>query len=220
MDHFLDQTQIADILGTWGYFAIFLALALECAGLPLPGETILIGAAIYAGQTGELSISYVILAAAAGAILGDNIGYWVGRRFGAKFLDRYARRLGFAPERLLLLRYLFARFGGWIVLLGRFVTLLRILAALLAGASRMPPTRFFFFNALGGVAWAAAIGLGGYYFTYAFKEAEGPFARVAFVALVVALLYLRRYLKAHERRLLAEAQALSASQRDGEICEG
>ncbi|HMK89267.1 MAG TPA: DedA family protein, partial [Methylocystis sp.] len=86
MDHLLDQTRIAEILATYGYPAIFLVLLLECAGLPLPGETILIGAAVYAAQTGALSIAGVIAAAAAGAILGGAIGYFVGRRFGAEAL--------------------------------------------------------------------------------------------------------------------------------------
>jgi membrane protein DedA with SNARE-associated domain len=207
MKYFLDPDKIAQGLGAYGYLAIFVALLLECAGLPLPGETILIGAAIYAAQTGGLALPYIVLAAAAGAVLGGHLGYGIGWRFGARFLDRYAGRLGLGPDRLLLLRDLFSRFGGSVVLLGRFVTILRMLAAPLAGASRMPPAKFLFFNASGGVIWATAIGVGGYYFTQAFKEAEGPFARVAFIGLVIALLYLRHYLKMHEKRLLAEARA-------------
>ena len=207
MQNFLDQAEIARFLGAYGYFAIFAALLFECAGLPLPGETVLIGAAIYASQSSGLSIGAVIAAAAAGAILGDNLGFWIGRRFGARALDRYAARLGFSADRVLLLRYLMSRFGGWLVFFGRFVTILRIFAAPFAGASRMPPLRFLVFNATGGLLWTAAIGLGAYYFTQGFTQAEGSVARIAFLALVAALLYLRFYLKRHEARLLAEAKA-------------
>jgi len=207
MQNFLDQAEITRLLGAYGYFAIFATLLLECAGLPLPGETVLIGAAIYASQSPSLSIGAVIAAAAAGAILGDNLGYWVGRRFGARVLDRYAARLGFSADRVLLLRYLMSRFGGWLVFFGRFVTILRVLAAPFAGASRMPLSRFLVFNALGGVLWSMAIGLGAYHFTQAFTQGEASLGSIALVALVAGLLYLRFYLKRHEGRLLAEAKA-------------
>ena len=209
MQNFLDQAEIARILGAYGYLAIFAALLLECAGLPLPGETVLIGAAIYASQSPALSIGGVVAAAAAGAILGDNLGFWVGRRFGARALDRYAARLGFSADRVLLLRYLMSRFGGWLVFFGRFVTILRVFAAPFAGASRMPLARFLVFNAAGGLLWSAAIGFGAYYFTQAFTQAEGALARIAFLALIAGLFYLRSYLKRHEQRLLAEAKAQS-----------
>ena len=181
-----DQAQIVHLVSTYGYWVIFFVVSLESAGIPLPGETVLVGAAIYAGQTGGLAIERIIVAAAAGAIVGGNIGYWVGRKFGTGLLERYGHYIGATPpEKLRLGQYLFMRWGGWIVFVGRFVALLRMLAAVLAGANRLEPGRFFLFNATGGFLWAHVFGLGGYYLTSAFKRIEGPFAFAAFV--VVAL---------------------------------
>ena len=89
-----DQAYVVHLVSTYGYWAIFFVVSLESAGAPLPGETMLVGAAIYAGQTGGLAIEQVILAAAAGAIIGDNIGYWVGREYGRGLLERHGRLIG------------------------------------------------------------------------------------------------------------------------------
>ncbi len=207
MDQLLDQAFILRLISDYGYFALFAVIALECAGLPLPGETMLIGAAIYAGETGGLGIGKIIFASGAGAVVGDNIGYWIGRRFGSAFLERYAAKFGISAQRLLLSRYLFARYGGSIVFFGRFVTVLRLFAALIAGANLMAPARFFVFNAAGGVVWASVFGFGGFYFTAAFRRLEGPIASFALFILIVALAFLWRFVKGQERRLLAEASA-------------
>ncbi len=201
-----DQAQLIHLVSIYGYWAIFFVVSLESAGLPLPGETMLVGAAIYASQTGGLAIEHVILAAAAGAIVGDNIGYWVGREFGTGFLERHGGRFGITAGKLRLGQYLFMRWGGWIVFLGRFIALLRVLAALLAGVNRLEPKRFFAFNAAGGLVWAHVFGLGGYYLTTAFKRLEGPFAFAAFVLVLVGIVHLSQYLRANEKRLLAEAE--------------
>lgn len=203
----LDQGQIIEILSAYGYWAIFVVVALESSGLPLPGETILVGAAIFSAQTGRMSIEYIIAAAAAGAILGDNIGYWIGREFGAKLLMRYGRYVGIGPQKLRLGQYLFQRWGGSIVFYGRFVSLLRILAAMLAGVNRLDPLKFFFYNASGGIVWALFFGYGGYYLMSAFKRIEGPVGSIAFVGFIVGLFLLWRYYKVNEQRLSAEADA-------------
>ena len=210
MGNMFDQAQIVHLVSTYGYWAIFLVVALESAGIPLPGETVLVGAAIYAGQTGGLAIERVILAAAGGAIIGDNIGYWVGREFGTGLLERHGHYIGATPEKLRLGQYLFMRWGGWIVFVGRFIALLRVLAAVLAGANRLEPRRFFLFNASGGLFWAHVFGFGGYYLTSAFTRIEGPFAFAAFVLMALGLVHLSRYLKANEQRLLEEADAAFA----------
>jgi membrane protein DedA with SNARE-associated domain len=212
MGHFLDQAQIASILSTFGYWAIFAIVALESAGVPLPGETMLVGASIYARLTGALSIDAIVFAAAAGAIVGDNVGYWIGREFGVKFLERYGRHVGLGPEKLRLGQYLFYKWGGAIVFFGRFISLLRILAALLAGANRLPAGRFFAYNAAGGVVWAVVFGYGGYFLTAGFQKVEGPIATLAGLALLVGLFALWRYYKANEARLMREAD-LVLSQR-------
>jgi membrane protein DedA with SNARE-associated domain len=119
---------------------------LESAGIPMPGETILVTAAVYAGTRHALDIRWVIAAAAGGAILGDNIGFWVGREFGEPLLEKWGHLVGLDARKRMLGRHLFARYGGSIVFLGRFVALLRAFAALLAGANGLSPWRFFISN--------------------------------------------------------------------------
>ncbi|MEF3366127.1 DedA family protein [Methylocystis sp. 9N] len=212
MSHLLDQAQIASILAVFGYSAIFVVVALESAGVPLPGETMLVGAAIYARLSGALFIEYIVLAAAAGAIVGDNVGYWLGRQFGTKLLERYGHHVGLTREKLRLGQYLFYRWGGWIVFFGRFVALLRILAASLAGANRLPPGRFFLFNATGGIVWACVFGFGAYYLTAGFEKVEGPIAAALAGGALIGLFFLWRYYKRHESRLMREADALLSQQ--------
>src|SRR5882757_7272286 len=113
------------------------SVALESAGVPLPGETVLIGAALLAA-TGQIKIVIVVLAAAAGAIVGDGMGYMVGRRLGLPFLRRCGRYIRLDEDRLLIGRYLFLQYGNAVVFFGRFIALLRLFAALLAGANSMP----------------------------------------------------------------------------------
>src|SRR5579863_436455 len=149
-------------IATYGYLAIFLIVAMESAGIPMPGETVLITAAILAGQ-GTLRIYGVIGAAAAGAIIGDNCGYWIGREFGFPLLYRYGRYISLDERRLKLGQYLFLKHGGKVVFFGRFVAVLRAFAAFLAGTNRMRWPRFLLFNALGGLMWATLYGLAGYF---------------------------------------------------------
>jgi membrane protein DedA with SNARE-associated domain len=208
MAQILDPDQIAALLSNWGYGAVGVVIALESAGLPLPGETLLIGAAIYARLTGSMTIGAIVGAAAIGAILGDNFGYWIGRRYGVGFLERHGARLGLGPDKFRLSQYLFYRWGGAVVFLGRFITLLRIFAALLAGANRLPFKQFLLYNAAGGVVWASIFGFGAYYLTAGFEKVEGGVARFAFGALLASLLILWRYYRRHEARLMQEADAL------------
>src|SRR5258705_1513629 len=148
-------------IAAYGYWAVLVLVGLESMGLPLPGETALITAAFSAGTSHELNIFGVVAAAAVGAVIGDNIGYEIGRLIGFPILRRYGPRIGLDERRLRLGQYLFRRYGGAIVFFGRFVALLRAFAALLAGANRMPWPRFLFFNAAGGVIWSSIFGIGG-----------------------------------------------------------
>jgi len=152
---------LISLIPTYGPWIIFGIVALESAGVPLPGETILVAAALLAATTGQISIVVVVLASAAGAIVGDGIGYMVGRRFGLPLIRRYGRYIRLDENRLLIGRYLF-RYGNVVVFFGRFVAVLRMFAALLAGANSMPAGRFFFFNITGGVCWACLFGFGAY----------------------------------------------------------
>ncbi len=116
---------------SYGYFALFLLVALESVGIPLPGETALITAALYAGSTGNLNIAAVAVIAAAAAVLGDNVGYWLGKVGGQRFVARHGHRVGLDAAKLKVGRYLFERHGVPVVLFGRFVSLLRTFAAVL-----------------------------------------------------------------------------------------
>jgi len=128
---------LVELLGRWGYGVIFAGMLLENAGLPLPGETLtLLGG--YAAGSGQMALFGVIAAAATGAILGDNIGYWVGRRFGWDLLLRLGLWLRQRPEQMELLRQRFQRHASALVFLGRSVAVLRILAGPMAGAVGMP----------------------------------------------------------------------------------
>lgn len=198
---------IPDVIARYGYLAVFCVIAIESAGIPLPGETILLSAAIFAGTSRGLDIGGVIAAAAGGAIIGDNFGFWAGRRFGFALLARYGRFVGLDERRLRLGQYLFQIHGGKIVFFGRFVVWLRAFAAVLAGANRLDPKRFFVFNALGGVVWASLFGTLGFVFGAEAQRIATPLGAIAFaLALVMFALFWRLY-KKHEARLMREAEA-------------
>ena len=154
---------LAHLIQTFGYWAIGGIVALESMGLPLPGETVLVAAAIYAGTTHDLEILFVIVAAATGSVLGNIVGFWIGREGGYRLLLRYGHYVGLTERKIKLGQYLFLRHGGKIVFFSRFVAVLRAVAALLAGANRMNWSRFLLANAASGVVWATLYGVGAYY---------------------------------------------------------
>jgi membrane protein DedA with SNARE-associated domain len=207
---FSDGSWVQHILANYGYAAIFTIVMLESAGVPLPGETILVSAAIFAGNKHSLDLRYVIAAAASGAILGDNIGFWVGREFGTSLLSRWGHLIGLDERKRKLGQYLFARHGGKIVFFGRFIALLRAFAALLAGANGLSPLRFLVCNAAGGIVWATVFGVGGYVLGEGIRRIAGPIGWAALIAAMVFALVLWRYYKKHEERFLAEAEAAAA----------
>ena len=166
---------------------MFVLVSLESAGVPMPGETALVSAAIFAGVTGDLDILVVIAVAASAAIIGDNIGFWVGRRHGLPLIRRYGRFIGLDERRLALGDLLFERHGASIVFFGRFVAFLRIFAALLAGVHKFGWGRFLLFNALGGVVWATIFGLGGYVFGDTITRLSGPLGVIAFILAVAGI---------------------------------
>jgi membrane protein DedA with SNARE-associated domain len=123
----------ADISGfviQYGYWAIFLLIFLESTGVPLPGETTLVAASVFSATTHGLDISLIITAAAAGAILGDNLGYWIGHHYGMRFLRRYGHCVRLSEDRLKIGKWLFRKYGGRVVFFGRFTAFLRTYAAL------------------------------------------------------------------------------------------
>ncbi len=184
-----------------------MLVAVESAGIPLPGETILVTAAVLAGHSHEGSIVEIIACAAAGAIVGDNIGFWVGREFGLGLLIRHGGRIGLDEDKLKLGQYLFLRFGGPIVFFGRFVAVLRAFAAVLAGANNFAPWRFFLFNAAGGIVWATLFGLGGYFLGADFHKIAGPLG-MALLAVALGLIFaFSVYYRNNEAKLIETAKA-------------
>ena len=179
---------------------------LESAGVPMPGETVLISAAAYAGSTGQLEIVPVIAAAASAAIVGDNLGYWVGRRYGMPLLMRHGHRIALDHRRLKLGQYLFHAHGGKIVFFGRFTAMLRAYAALLAGVNQFDARRFFAFNAAGGVAWASLMGFGAYCCGRSIEHIAGPAGLVMLGVVIAGGLALWLVLRRHEARLSLKAE--------------
>jgi membrane protein DedA with SNARE-associated domain len=168
---------------------LFAVVLLESFGIPLPGETALIAFGVLAAE-GHYSIGSVIAIAAAGAIVGDNLGYWLIGRLGGRalfrrwsWLNKYSARVLPRAESLM------KRHGGKTVFFGRFVSILRYTVAWIAGLSRMPWWRFLFWNAAGGIGWAVAVGLTAYYGGQAAADAirrYGLFAAAGVLVVVIA----------------------------------
>ena len=151
-----------DIAETIGYPLVFALIAIETMGIPVPGETALITASIVASR-GRLDIEVVIALAAVAAILGDNVGFAIGRRLGRRLLTAPGPLLHHRRRVIAIGEPFFDRHGPKAVFLGRWVTGLRITAAWMAGVTRMSWPTFVFWNALGGIAWATSIGLLAYF---------------------------------------------------------
>jgi membrane protein DedA with SNARE-associated domain len=169
-----------------GYPLLFLLVMAETSGVPVPGETALIAGAVLAGR-GQLQIELVIAIAACAAIVGDNIGYLIGRKGGRWVLERPGR---LQRERLQVLATgepFFERHGPKAVFFGRFLLGLRVWASWLAGATRMPWRSFVFWNALGGICWATAIGLLAYFLGHSAGNAIQAFGFYGIAALVLAV---------------------------------
>ena len=153
---------LQNALHLFGYPAVAFFVMIECIGVPIPGETMLLLASFYAASDPQLNIVLVILCASIGAIVGDNIGYYVGRTGGRAFVARFGRFFFVKMEQLAVAEQFFQRHGAKTVFFGRFVSILRIFSAFLAGMNRMPWRTFLLYNGLGGIIWSTYVGLLGY----------------------------------------------------------
>jgi membrane protein DedA with SNARE-associated domain len=185
-----------DLLTNFGYLAVLAVISIESLGIPAPGETMLVIAAVYAGATGNLLIEGVIAAAIAGAVIGDNIGYTIGRRGGYRLLIRHGPKVRINQGHLKVARYVFERHGGKVVFFGRFIAILRTYAAFLAGVGQMEWKRFLAWNAAGGIVWATIFGLLGYFGQKAFERLSTPInislGAIGILAVVAFTIVLRR----------------------------
>lgn len=205
---FLSSLSVQDLVQTYGLWMLAAVVLLECMGVPLPGETALLAAAIYAGSTHQLSIGSVVVVAATAAVVGGGAGYAIGRSAGIPLISRYGRYVRLNEPRLKVGQYLFLRHGGKIVFLGRFVPLLRTFAAMLAGANRMHLPYFLLVNALGGVAWALLLGSVAYLFGDQVRSLAGPASLLLAVAAALVLAGAYLFFRKHEKEL--ESRALTA----------
>ncbi len=171
-------------LETYGLIILFALVAVECCGIPLPGETALITASVLAAG-GKFNIVEVIAVAAAAAIVGDTAGYWIARSGGRALIDRIPFAQDVAEKYLPKSERFFERHGPKTVLIARFVAGLRITIAWLAGLSHMPWPRFFVYNAAGGILWATAIGLAAYLFGKRVVDAVTHYGFYAVIGLVI-----------------------------------
>ena len=147
------------LLHSYGYLALAVIVGLESLGLPLPGEGLLIAASLYAGTTHEMNPYLVIAYAGLGAIAGQVVGYWIGRGLGTRVLRRHGPKFGLPERRLALGRLLFRKHGMKLVIVGRFIVVVRTIGALLAGANAMSSWRFMVANVVGSLAWASLYGI-------------------------------------------------------------
>jgi membrane protein DedA with SNARE-associated domain len=188
---------LAQLFARYGYAVIFVGVLLENAGVPSPGHTVVLGGAFLA-QSGKLSVGWVFATACVAAVLGDNIGYWIGRRGGRPLIERHQRLLHIGDERLRWIEGFFERHGAKTVFVARFVTGLQTVAALFAGMSRMRWSRFFVYNVAGAIVWSATYCAAGYFFgkswdvLYEWVGRAGLFG-LALVAAVVLLVVLRKH---------------------------
>jgi membrane protein DedA with SNARE-associated domain len=196
---------IQEIIRPYGLWALFALVMLECIGVPVPAETALIATAIYAGSTHHFSMSLVVAVTSMAAILGDNIGYLIGRSIGIHLIVRYGRYAGLNHARLKVGQYLFIRHGGKIVFFGRFVAILRTYSGILAGINMMRWPRFLVMNALGGICWASIFGVGAYRLGENFTRVAGPIGAVLFVLAVAAVVAGMLFFRRHEKQLESRA---------------
>jgi membrane protein DedA with SNARE-associated domain len=179
---------VTQLLLDYGLFILFVLIAVESAGIPVPGETALITAAVLA-ERGDLhhSIVTVIVVAAAAAIVGDNVGYWLGRKGGRALLQKIPVVREHFERVLPRSEQFFKRHGAKTVFIGRFIAFLRVTSAWLAGISHMPWWRFLLWNAAGGIVWAVVFAVAAYQLGRAAADAISRYGLFAAIGIVVAL---------------------------------
>ena len=194
---------LRNLIAQYGYWAVGVTLLLENAGMPVPGETVLLLASFLAYSREELQLSYIIVVGVCAATLGDNIGYFIGYRGGRRLFDRYRNAFRIKQETILRGERLFDKYGAVTIFFARFIFGLRVIAGPLAGVLNMPWKRFAVFNCLGALLWVTVISYAGYKFGKhwdVLTEYLERFNIALLIAAVIALLVLWRWRKAHAKR--------------------
>ena len=195
---------VAPYLDRYGYAAVAGALLLESFGLPLPGETMLIAGAALAAE-GELHLAPLLICAWLAAVLGDNVGFAIGRFGGRALVVRYGARIGITESRFASVESFFHRFGGQVVLVARFFALVRQLNGIVAGTAGMRWWRFLAYNAAGAALWVSAWGFGVYHFGqslgHVVARLHGSAYAIGLVALLAIVAWLAHYRRRHRTGL-------------------
>jgi len=193
------------LFADYGYWIVFFGVMLENAGIPVPGETILLAAGFFATQ-GYFHLGAVMLIAMTGAVIGDNCGYWIGHRLGRSLLIRYGKYVFLTEQRFQTMERFFVAHGDKTVLVARFITGFRVFTALFAGASHMSWPRFLCFNALGALIWSVTMALLGFFFgrSWALLEKWTKGAGVGLAVAGIAAFIIFKLVK--RRRRITEGQ--------------
>jgi membrane protein DedA with SNARE-associated domain len=178
---------IGHLIGTYGYGILFVLVAVESLGIPLPGETALVTAAAFAAR-GSLNVAWVYAIGILAAVIGDNSGYWLGRTGGLQLVERYGHHVGLNARKLAKVRGFYERHGSKTVLIGRFIAILRSWAAVLAGVMRMSYPRFLAFNAAGCILWTTVFTTVGYLFGRHLPLLEKYIREIGIAAAVLAVI--------------------------------
>ena len=221
VEHHSVLTFLEGAFASYGYIIVFAAIMIESMGVPFPGETMLLIASAYAAANPEMSIYYVVASAAGGAIIGDNLGYWIGREGGHKLILKYGRIVGITDERFQRAQDYLQKHGGKAVFLGRFVSVARTWIAVLVGAHRLNWLQFLLYNVAGGIVWASIYGAIGYFFGQnlpllekVMKEVGWAIAIVAVLAVAIFVILRRRRKKKHNASLPASEANLQPGSDD------
>lgn len=197
--HWIAQT-VEHYIVAWGYWAVILGLFIEDAGVPVPGETILIFSSFVAYQHHQLKLWLIIVCGIAAATSGDNLGYWIGRKGGRPLLERWKHLMRVSSEDIAAGEDLLRRRGPVAIFFARFLPIMRIVAGPLAGVLRMEWRRFALFNFLGACTWVATIAGVGYAFGSRYGALENLLRRANVVLLIVVLMGAAYLWKRHRRQ--------------------
>ena len=196
---------LLDYFTRYGYWVVFFGVMLENMGVPVPGETVLLAAGVFVAQR-HFHMGTVIIVAAMGAMVGDNTSFLIGHKVGRAALERYGQYVWRKPKHMARFDSFFARHGDKTILFARFITGLRVFAALLAGAARMRWPTFAFYNAAGAILWSVAITLAGFFFGRSWNALELWIGRGGLIALVAAAAVFGTTWWLRRRRLISKRE--------------
>ena len=197
---------MAEFISVYGIWLVAGFIALESIGAPLPAEAALIAAGIFVARAPDLNIWILIAAGIFAAIVGNAVGFWIGRKFGHRLMMKYGPRLGLTEGRIKIGQWLFERYGGRFVFIARFVPFLRNMAAVLAGTNSMRQHIFHFASGTAAIAWVMSYGLTAYYIGEAVTTFSSPAAVFLGLAAVLIILAGPALILRYEKRLLAKIE--------------